>query len=74
MEKVVGTVINDGNGPVSQLSIRVDSLDHAGNVVHSIRTPPLAQTIDARGGRTTFEASVPQNPAVTTYHAVAIAQ
>jgi len=74
MEKVVGTIINDGDRPVSQLSIRVDSLDDAGNVVSSVRTPPLAQTIDARGGRATFEASVPRNPAVTTYHAVAIAQ
>lgn len=74
MEKVVGTIINDGNRPVSQLSIRVDSLDAAGNVLHSVRTPPLAQTIDARGGRATFEASVPRNPAVTTYHAVAIGQ
>lgn len=74
MEKVVGTIINDGNRPVSQLSIRVDSLDDAGNVVNSVRTPPLAQTIDARGGRATFEASVPRNPAVTTYHAVAIGQ
>ena len=74
MEKVIGTIINNGNGPVSQLSIRVDSLDGAGNVLSSVRTPPLAQTIDARGGRATFEASVPRNPAVRTYHAVAIAQ
>lgn len=74
MEKVVGTIINDGTRPVSQLSIRVDSLDHAGRVVNSVRTPPLAQTIDAGGGRATFEASVPQDSAVKTYHAVALAQ
>jgi hypothetical protein len=74
MEKVVGTIINQGDRPVSKLSIRIDLLDDAGNTVNSVTTPPLAQTIAALGGRATFEASVPRNPAVTTYHAVAIAQ
>lgn len=74
MEKVVGTIINQGDRPVSKLSIRIDLLDDAGNLVNSVTTPPLAQTIAALGGRATFEASVPRNPAVTTYHAVAIAQ
>jgi hypothetical protein len=74
MEKVVGTIINQGDRPVSKLSIRIDLLDDAGNTVNSVTTPPLAQTIAALGGRATFEASVPRNPAVRTYHAVAIAQ
>ncbi|MGD0948076.1 MAG: FxLYD domain-containing protein [Candidatus Binatia bacterium] len=74
MEKVVGTIINQGERPVSKISIRIDLLDDAGNLVNSVTTPPLAQTIAALGGRATFEASVPRNPAVTTYHAVAIAQ
>lgn len=74
MEKVVGTIINQGDRPVSKLSIRIDLLDDAGNTVNSVTTPPLAQTIAALGGRATFEASVSRNPAVRTYHAVAIAQ
>jgi len=71
---VVGTIVNRGDRPVSQLKIRLDSLDQTGRVVGSIDTPPLAQTIDANGGTATFEASVPDNPSVTTYHAVAIAR
>ena len=59
---------------VSQLSIRVDALDSAGRVVESITTPPLQQTIAALGGQATFEAWIPRNPAITTYHAVAIAR
>jgi hypothetical protein len=74
MERVVGTIINEGDRAVSRLSIRVDALDSAGNVVNSITTPPLTETIDSRGGRATFEASMPRNPAVTAYHAVAIAR
>jgi hypothetical protein len=74
MEKVVGTIINQGDRPVSKLSIRIELLDDAGKLVNSVTTPPLAQTVAAFGGRATFEASVPRNPAVTTYHAVAIAQ
>ena len=74
MEKVVGTIINQGERPVSKISIRIDLLDDAGNLVNSVTTPPLAQTIAALGGRASFEASGPRNPAVTTYHAVAIAQ
>ena len=74
MEKVVGTIINQGDRPVSKISIRIDLLDDAGRLVNSVTTPPLAQTIAALGGRATFEASVPQNPAVSAYHAVAIAQ
>ena len=74
MEKVVGTIINQGERPVSKISIRIDFLDDAGNLVNSVTTPPLDQTIAALGGRATFEASTPRNAAVTTYHAVAIAQ
>jgi len=74
MERVVGTIINEGDRVVSRLSIRVDALDSAGNVVNSVTTPPLTATIDSRGGRATFEASMPRNQAVTAYHAVAIAR
>lgn len=71
---VVGTIVNHGDRPVSQLRIRVDSLDRTGRLVGSVDTPPLAQTIDANGGTATFQATVPDDPAVTTYHAVAIAR
>jgi hypothetical protein len=74
METVVGTIINEGDRAVSRLSIRVDALDSVGNVLNSITTPPLTETIASRGGRATFEASIPRNAAVTTYHAVAIAR
>lgn len=72
-EKVLGRIVNRGNKPVSELSIRVDALDDQGRVLHSITTPPLDQTIAALGGEATFEATIPRNPAVTSYHAVAIA-
>jgi hypothetical protein len=73
-EKVLGTIVNRGDKAVSQLSIRVDALDSAGRVVESITTPPLEQTIAALGGQATFEASIPRNPAIISYHAVAIAR
>lgn len=73
-EKVVGTIINSGDRQVSGLTIRVDAIDHGGQVVRSITTPRLAQTIDPNGGRATFEAFVPRDDAVAAYHAVAIAR
>lgn len=71
---VVGTIVNHGDRPVSQLRIRVDSLDQTGRLVRSVDTPPLEQTIGANGGTATFQATVPDDPTVTTYHAVAIAR
>src|SRR5262245_46950259 len=45
-ERVVGTIVNHGDKPVSRLSIRVEGLDSGGGVVTSVVTPPLDQTID----------------------------
>jgi len=73
-EKVVGTIINEGDKRVSGLSVQVNALDGAGRVVHSITTPPLAQTIDPFGGRATFEAFMPRDPDVAGYHAIALAR
>lgn len=73
-EKVVGTIVNDGDKAVSGLSIKVNALNSSGQVVRSITTPPLAETIAAGGGRTRFEAFMPADPAVAGYHAVAIAK
>jgi hypothetical protein len=73
-ERLVGTIVNDGDRAVSKLSVRVDALDDSGNVRNSVTTPPLAQTIDPFGGRATFETSMPRDRAVTTYHAVALAR
>lgn len=73
-EKVVGTVINQGDRQVSGLSIQINALDGTGNVIRTVKTPPLPQTIAANGGRTTFEAFMPKDPAVAGYHAVAIAK
>ncbi len=73
-EKVVGTIVNDGDKAVSGLSIKVNALDSSGQIVRSITTPPLRETIAAGGGRTRFEAFMPADPAVAGYHAVAIAR
>ena len=73
-ERVVGTIVNDGNKRVSGLSIQVNQLDGTGTVIRSITTPPLAQTIDPAGGRAQFEAFMPRDPRVAGYHAVAIAR
>ena len=73
-EKVVGTVVNDGDKAVTGLSIKVNALNSSGQIVRSITTPPLAETIAAGGGRTRFEAFMPADPAVAGYHAVAIAK
>lgn len=73
-EKVVGTIVNDGDRPVSRLSIRVNALDTTGNVVRTVTTPPLAETVAPFGGRATFEALMPNDPEVAGYHAVAIAR
>ena len=66
--------VNGGDKQVSGLSIRVNALDEAGNVVRTVVTPPLAQTIAPSGGRATFEALMPRDAAVAGYHAVAIAR
>jgi hypothetical protein len=73
-ERVVGTIVNDGDKRVSGLSVQVNALDRSGNVVRSITTPPIAQTIDPAGGRASFEAYMPRDPEVAGYHAVAIAK
>lgn len=73
-EKVVGTIINEGDRQVSGLSIQINALDGSGNVVRTVKTPPLAETIAPQGGRTTFEAFMPKDPAVAGYHAIAIAK
>lgn len=73
-EKVVGTIVNDGDKAVSDLSIKVNALNSAGQIVRSITTPPLRETIPAGGGRTRFEAFMPADPAVAGYHAVAVAK
>lgn len=73
-EKVVGTIVNDGDKPVTGLSIKVNALNTSGQIVRSITTPPLRETIAAGGGRTRFEAFMPADAAVAGYHAVAIAK
>lgn len=74
VERVVGTVVNDGDKPVTKLSIKVEGLNDSGMVLASVVTPPLDQNIDALGGRAQFQADLPRTPGVTTYHAVALAR
>ncbi len=73
-EKVVGTIVNSGDRKVSGISIRVNALDRAGNVIRTVTTPPLAHEIAPLGGKAEFEALMPQDDAVAGYHAVAIAR
>ena len=73
-ERVVGTIVNHGDKPVSRLSIRVEGLDAGGGVVTSVVTPPIEQTIDPLGGRIQFEAFLPYSSSVQAYHAVALAR
>jgi len=73
-ERVVGTIVNDGDKRVSGLSIRVNQIDGSGTVIRSVTTPPLAQSIDPNGGRATFEAMMPSDPRAAGYHAVGIAR
>ncbi len=73
-EKVVGTIVNDGDRPVSRIAIRVEALDGTGHVVRTVTTPPLSETIEPFGGRATFETSMPRDQVVAGYHAVAIAR
>jgi hypothetical protein len=72
-EKVVGTIVNDGDKRVTGVSIKINALDRGGTVIRTITTPPLAQPIDPNGGRATFEALMPKDDNVAGYHAVAIA-
>ena len=73
-EKVSGVIVNRGDKAVTELTIRVDGLDATGRIVESITMPLLGQTIAALGGQATFEAALPRNPAIASYHAVAIAR
>ncbi|HEY2389030.1 MAG TPA: FxLYD domain-containing protein [Candidatus Binatia bacterium] len=73
-EKVVGTIVNEGDRAVDQVAIRVEALDTTGNVMHTVTTPPLAQTIEPFGGKASFEAMIPHDELIAGYHAVAIAR
>jgi len=73
-EKVVGTLVNDGDRAVGRVAIRVNALDADGAVVRSVTTETIATTIDPNGGHATFEAIMPADPEVVGYRAVAIAQ
>jgi len=73
-ENVLGTIVNEGDRAVDQVAIRVDALDTTGNVIRSVTTPPLAQTIEPNGGQASFEAMVPRDQLIAGYQAVAIAR
>jgi len=70
---VVGTIVNRGDKPVSQLSVRVDVMDSVGQVIDSVVTPALAQTIAANGGQAQFSARMSSMHFVT-YKAIAISR
>jgi hypothetical protein len=70
---VVGTIVNHGAKPVSQLSVRVDVMDTFGQVLDSVVTPPLAQTIAPNGGQAQFSVRM-SSMHLVTYKAFAIAR
>lgn len=51
---VAGTIVNQGSAPVSGVKVRIDVMDSAEQVIDSVVTPPVAQTIAANGGQAPF--------------------
>ncbi|MEW6270741.1 MAG: FxLYD domain-containing protein [Thermodesulfobacteriota bacterium] len=72
--KVVGTIVNKTDRPVSRLSVRVEARDAQGRALTRVIAPSLSETIPAQGGTALFEASVPRSKLVNNYYAEVIAQ
>lgn len=70
---VVGTIVNHGAKPVSQLSVRVDVMDTFGQAIDSVVTPALPQTIAPNGGQAHFSARM-SSMHLVTYKAIPLAQ
>jgi hypothetical protein len=70
---VVGTLVNHGDKPASQLSVRVDVMDTFGQAIDSVVTPALPQTIAANGGQAQFSARM-SSMHLVTYKAIPIAR
>jgi hypothetical protein len=68
---VEGTVRNVGSRPSRDVKVSVEGLDSGGTRVVSADTLPTPQAI-APGTSATFVVRLPNDPAVRTYHVVAI--
>lgn len=67
---VSGTVINDRSTPVSGLTVHVQQIDYAGQVIDSVPATLSSQTIPPNGGRVQFSARM-STMQLVTYGAVA---
>lgn len=67
---VSGTVVNDRSTSVSGVTVRVQQIDHAGQVLDSVPATLSSQTIPPNGGRVQFSARM-STMQLVTYGAVA---
>ncbi len=67
---VSGTVVNDRDTPVSGVTVRVQQIDYAGQVLDSVPATLSSQTIPPNGGRVQFSARM-STMQLVTYGAVA---
>lgn len=72
--KVVGTIVNKSDRPVSRLSVRIEARDAQGRALSRVIAPSLSETIPPQGGTALFEASVPRSNLVNNYYAEVIGQ
>ncbi len=70
---ITGTLINRGTKTTSELSVRVEALDEAGDVVLGVSAVPDTERI-APGATGTFAVTFDHRPGVTSYHVEAIAR
>jgi hypothetical protein len=70
---VTGTLINRGQGPTTQLTVRVDALDDQGRVVATAPAVPASERVEANG-TVTFTATLENRPETRHYHVEAVAR
>lgn len=71
---VIGTLINRGTRPTSQVSVQVSALDENGDTVISVAALPSTDRIAADGGTARFTAEIDSDPRIRSYHVEAIAR
>ncbi len=71
---VTGTLINRGDRPTTQVSVRVSALDEHGDTVISVAAVPSTDRIGANGGTARFTAEFSGNAAIRSYDVEAVAR
>ncbi|HEY8518186.1 MAG TPA: FxLYD domain-containing protein [Candidatus Binatia bacterium] len=72
--KLVGTIVNKTDQPVSRLSVKVEARDAQGRALTRVITPSLSDTIPPQGGTALFEANLPRSNLVHDYFAEVMPQ